>query len=147
LAAAVGVENWRAGQKPEDKVARLNALAEQGHKVLMVGDGLNDAPALAAAHVSMSPANASDISQTAADFVFQGRDLSAVTEAIKVAKFAHRLVLQNFSLAFLYNAVAIPLAVSGMVTPLLAAIAMSASSLVVCLNSLRLRIARERAQS
>jgi len=139
LATVVGIDNWRAQQKPEEKVARLNALRADGCKVLMVGDGLNDAPALAAAHASISPSSAADISQTAADFVFQGRELSAVPEVLKVAKFSRSLVLQNFSLAFLYNAIAIPLAVAGFVTPLFAAIAMSASSLIVCLNSLRLK--------
>ncbi|MEX1037124.1 MAG: heavy metal translocating P-type ATPase [Sneathiella sp.] len=147
LATALGVENWRAQQKPEDKVNRLKSLVAKGNKPLMVGDGLNDAPALAAAHVSLSPASAADISQTAADFVFQGRDLLAVPETIYVACVARRLILQNFSLAFLYNAIAIPLAVAGIVTPLIAAIAMSASSLVVCLNSLRLRLERTDVQS
>ncbi len=142
LATALGIENWRAQQKPEDKVNRLKSLIAAGHKPLMVGDGLNDAPALAAAHVSLSPASAADISQTTADFVFQGRDLQAVPETIYVAKAARRLILQNFSLAFLYNAIAIPLAVAGIVTPLIAAVAMSASSLIVCLNSLRLRLER-----
>ncbi|MEH6545469.1 MAG: heavy metal translocating P-type ATPase [Sneathiella sp.] len=142
IAGELGIENWKAQQKPEDKVARLEALREAGRKVVMIGDGLNDAPALAAAHVSISPSTAADISQTAADFVFQGRSLTAVFETIKVAKFAHRLVVQNFSLAFLYNAIAVPLAVAGFVTPLFAAIAMSASSLAVCLNSLRLRLER-----
>lgn len=142
IAVELGIKNWKARQKPEDKVARLAVLREQGRKVVMIGDGLNDAPALAAAHVSISPSTAADISQTAADFVFQGRSLTAVFESIKVAKLAHKLVVQNFSLAFLYNAIAVPLAVAGFVTPLFAAIAMSASSLAVCLNSLRLRLER-----
>jgi P-type Cu2+ transporter len=140
VALELGIDIWRAQQKPEDKVARLTELAAKGKKVVMIGDGLNDAPALAAAHVSISPSSAADISQTAADFVFQGRHLSAVLEAIRVARFAHSLVVQNFSLAFLYNAIAIPLAVAGFVTPLFAAIAMSASSLIVCFNSMRLRL-------
>jgi Cu2+-exporting ATPase len=124
--------------QPGGKVARLQELQEQGHKVLMVGDGLNDAPALTAAHVSMSPANASDVSQTAADFIFQGKKLNAVLETIKVARKSQTLVTQNFGLAFAYNAIAVPLAVFGFVTPLFAAIAMSASSLIVCANSMRL---------
>lgn len=143
IAVDLGIENWKAQQKPEDKVARLATLRESGRKVVMIGDGLNDAPALAAAHVSISPSTAADISQTAADFVFQGQNLAAVFETIKVAKLAHRLVVQNFSLAFLYNAIAVPLAVAGFVTPLFAAIAMSASSLAVCLNSLRLKLERD----
>ncbi|MEH6477128.1 MAG: heavy metal translocating P-type ATPase [Sneathiella sp.] len=138
IASDAGISQWRASVTPEDKVQRLEELKEAGKKVLMVGDGLNDAPALATAYVSMSPSTASDVSQTAADFIFQGRSLHAVLEAVRVARMSHRLVVQNFSLAFAYNAIAVPLAVFGFVTPLFAAIAMSSSSLIVCANSMRL---------
>ena len=135
VAERVGISHWRAGCSPEEKCAELAAA---GGKVLMVGDGLNDAPALAAAHASLSPATAIDVSQTAADVVFQGDLLAPVVEAIAVARRADSLVRQNFALAFLYNGVTIPLAVLEVVTPLLAAVAMSASSLVVIGNALRL---------
>lgn len=138
VARDVGIEHWTSDVRPEGKVDRLQTLHDTGHKVLMVGDGLNDAPALTTAHVSMSPASAADVSQTAADFVFQGRSLSSVVETLRVARLSQRLVTQNFSLAFAYNAIAVPLAVLGFVTPLFAAIAMSASSLIVCANSMRL---------
>ena len=147
MAVDAGIDHWQAGIKPEGKVARLEVLKKEGRTVLMVGDGLNDAPALAAANVSISPATASDVSQTAADFVFQGRKLGAVVEAVKVSRMAHSLVLQNFGLAFLYNAIAIPLAVLGFVTPLFAAIAMSSSSLVVVFNSMRLKIGERKEMS
>jgi len=143
VAGALGVDEWRAACRPADKIARLEELTAAGHKVLMVGDGLNDAPALRAASVSMSPASAMYLSQTAADLVFQGDGLGAVVETVRTARVARMLILQNFGLAVVYNAIAIPLAVAGFVTPLIAAIAMSSSSLVVTLNALRLRLGGE----
>ena len=142
LAEELGIENWRAGARPDAKIARLQELTKEGRKVAMVGDGLNDAPALRAAHVSISPADAADVSQTAADFIFQGARLAPVIEAVDVARKSRRLVFENFGLALAYNAVAVPLAVAGYVTPLVAAIAMSSSSITVTLNSLRLNLAR-----
>ncbi|MEG3619049.1 heavy metal translocating P-type ATPase metal-binding domain-containing protein [Magnetovibrio sp. PR-2] len=137
-AELAGIEDWHAGLKPGDKVDHLLQLAQDGKKAMMVGDGLNDAPALAAAHVSQSPSSAADVSQTAADVVFQGDKLAPVLESLKVAKLADKLIKQNFALSFLYNAFTIPLALAGYVTPLIAAVAMSTSSLVVIGNSLRL---------
>ena len=142
VAAALGITDFAAEASPADKAARLAALAAAGHRPLMVGDGLNDAPALAAGFASMSPADASAIAQTEADFIFQGKRLAPVLEAIDMARRARRLILQNFCLAVGYNAIAIPLAISGLVTPLIAALAMSASSIAVTLNAFRLRRAR-----
>ncbi|MGI9493425.1 MAG: HAD-IC family P-type ATPase, partial [Geminicoccaceae bacterium] len=138
VAATLGIERWQAERAPAEKVERLEQLAEEGERVLMVGDGLNDAAALAAAHVSLSPASAVDISQSAADAVFQGKRLMPVVETLRTAGQASRLVRQNLALALGYNVVTIPLAVAGMVTPLIAAVCMSASSLIVVGNALRL---------
>jgi Cu2+-exporting ATPase len=138
IADRLGIAEWHAGCSPADKTKHLEAWAGESRKVLMVGDGLNDAPALAAAYVSLSPATAVDIAQTTADAVFQGSHLAPVLELIDTAKRAERLVKQNIALSFAYNILTVPLAVMGFVTPLIAAIAMSTSSIVVVLNSLRL---------
>jgi Cu2+-exporting ATPase len=127
-----------AGMRPEDKLAAIDRLAAGGAKVLMVGDGLNDGPALAAGHASIAPASASDVGQTAADAVFMGDSLAPITTAVLVARRTMRIVRQNFTIAISYNMVAIPLAFMGLVTPLVAALAMSGSSIIVVANALRL---------
>lgn len=142
VARECGIETWAAGQRPDQKIARLTELKERGRKVLMVGDGLNDAPALAAAHASLSPSTAADISQTAADGIVQGARLAPIIETLAVAKAARHMALQNFALAIGYNIFFVPLAVAGFVTPLIAAVAMSASSITVTANAVRLRTMR-----
>ncbi len=139
ISAKLSLDWYWADHRPADKVAQLGTLAEAGHKVLMVGDGLNDGPALRAAHVSMAPSTASDVGRMAADFVFTRPSLASVPQTHRLACAAGRIVRQNFGLALAYNTIAVPLAIAGFVTPLVAAIAMSASSVVVVCNSLRLR--------
>jgi Cu2+-exporting ATPase len=138
VAASLGIDDWRARCAPADKVAHLEARSAAGAHPLMVGDGLNDGPALAAAASSMAPAEASDLSRTAADIVMTGDRLDDVSLALDTARKAHRLILQNFAIAACYNATAIPIAVLGYASPLAAAIAMSTSSILVILNALRL---------
>ncbi|MCB1558291.1 MAG: cadmium-translocating P-type ATPase [Alphaproteobacteria bacterium] len=138
VAAELGIEDVRGEMTPVDKFSRMEILKKDGHKVAMIGDGLNDAPTIAGADVSISPSSAIDMTQNAADIVFMGEGLGAVVTAYKTAVFSNKLVRENFLLAVAYNVVAVPLAVLGFVTPLVAAIAMSGSSLIVIANSFRL---------
>jgi Cu2+-exporting ATPase len=137
VARALGIDDWQARATPADKSAAVTALRDGGADVLMVGDGLNDTAALAAAHVSISPASALDAARVASDIVLVGKDLSALAEARDVAVQATRRIRENFQIATVYNVVAVPLAVAGLATPLIAALAMSLSSITVSLNALR----------
>ncbi len=140
VARRLGIKQWRASVTPAEKIEAIERLKSQGHRVLMVGDGLNDAPALAAAHVSLSPITAAHLTQAQADAVFLGDRLAPVLRAVAVARRARSLMKQNLALTVIYNALAVPIAIAGLVTPLIAAIAMSGSSILVTLNALRARL-------
>ncbi|MBB4953453.1 Cu2+-exporting ATPase [Agrobacterium vitis] len=138
LAATLGIADFHAGLAPAEKVEFCKAQEQAGHYLLMVGDGINDAPALTAAYVSMAPATASDVGRQAADFVFLHDSLDAVPFAMDVSRRAGRLIRENFILAIGYNVLAVPIALLGYASPLIAAVAMSTSSMLVVVNALRL---------
>jgi Cu2+-exporting ATPase len=138
IAARTGIDDWHAGLTPEQKLHSIRELASSGRRVLMVGDGINDAPALTAAHASMSPGDATDVATAAADALFRGVSLAPVSLAIDLAQGAIRQMRVNVILALAYNLVAVPVAMLGLLTPPLAAAAMSSSSLLVVLNAVRL---------
>jgi Cu2+-exporting ATPase len=137
VAAGLGLDEAFAGLDPSQKIARIEALRAEGRKVLMVGDGINDAPALAAAHVSISPVTAAHLAQASADAVFLGDSLAPVSACIAIGKRARSIMAQNLWLAVGYNFIAVPIAIAGHATPLVAALAMSGSSVIVTLNALR----------
>jgi Cu2+-exporting ATPase len=139
LADRLGIVTWQAGVLPADKAARIAGLSAEGRKVLMVGDGLNDTAALAAAHVSISPASALDAARVASDIVLLGQDMAPIADAVRISRQATRRMVENFLISGGYNVVAVPLALVGMATPLAAALAMSLSSITVSLNAMRLK--------
>ncbi|MEY4696039.1 MAG: cadmium-translocating P-type ATPase [Pseudomonadota bacterium] len=139
LADRLGIDDWTAGALPAEKAARVAAQTEAGHRVLMVGDGLNDTAALAAAHVSISPASALDAARVASDIVLLGQDMAPLGDALRISRQATRRIVENFLISGAYNIVAVPLALIGSATPLAAALAMSLSSITVSLNALRLK--------
>ncbi|WP_375255436.1 heavy metal translocating P-type ATPase [Yoonia sp.] len=139
IAAALNIATWQAGTTPEEKVAYIDALADKGAKVLMVGDGLNDTGALAAAYASVSPATAADASRAASDIVLLNDSLIPLVELPIVARAALARIKENFTISTIYNVIAVPIALAGFATPLIASIAMSASSITVLLNALRLK--------
>lgn len=139
LAARLGIAEWTAGALPAEKAAEVAAMTRDGCRVLMVGDGLNDTAALAAAHVSVSPASALDAARVASDIVLLGQDMAPIGDALRISRQASRRIVENFGISAAYNVIAVPLALIGMATPLAAAAAMSLSSITVSLNALRLK--------
>ena len=139
LAQRLGIGEWASGQLPAEKAARVTGLTAEGARVLMVGDGLNDTAALAAAHVSISPASALDAARVASDIVLLGQDMAPIADAVRIAGQSSRRIVENFLISGSYNVVAVPLALTGHATPLAAALAMSLSSITVTLNALRLK--------
>jgi len=140
LAAQLGIQHFDAEQLPDDKLARLKQLQAEGHKVAMVGDGINDAPVLAAADLSISLSMGTDLARAASDLIINGGHLSPLPDSIQITSKMMRIIRQNFIWAIAYNVVAVPFSMAGFVQPWLAAIGMSLSSLFVVLNALRLRV-------
>ena len=139
LAERLGIATWKAGVLPAEKAARVAELSAAGRRVLMVGDGLNDTAALAAAHVSISPATALDAARVASDIVLLGQDMAPIADAVRIGRQSARRMVENFVISGGYNVIAVPLALVGLATPLAAALAMSLSSITVSLNAMRLK--------
>lgn len=139
FAHRIGITKWVAEALPQDKAARIAQLTDSGKHVLMVGDGLNDTAALAGAHASISPASALDAARVASDVVLLGKSLEPIADALSTSRVAIKRIRQNFTIATWYNIIAVPLAVAGLCSPLIAALAMSSSSITVSLNALRLK--------
>jgi P-type Cu2+ transporter len=138
VAAAVGVTDWHGAMTPEDKLALVRAHQQSGQTVAMIGDGVNDAPVLAGADVSIAMAGGTPLAQTSADLVLLGESLAPVAEGVETARRTLRIVRQNLAWSAAYNALALPLAAVGYIAPWIGALGMSASSLLVVLNALRL---------
>ncbi len=126
------------GLSAQDKMEQLKQAQKQGYKVAMTGDGVNDSPVFGAAHISIAMGCGADITKSGADVILLNNKMSSIETLIKVAHKTRRIVFQNYLWAFGYNAIVLPLAVAGYITPYMAVIGMSASSILVITNSLRL---------
>ena len=139
LATVLGIKDARGAQSPEDKFSAVRAMQDAGHTVIMVGDGVNDAPVLGQAQVSVAMAQGADLARAHADTVLLGNSLTALSHGVRLARKTVAIVRQNLVWSVVYNAVALPFAMAGWITPWMAGIGMSASSLLVVLNALRLQ--------
>ncbi|MDX1296507.1 MAG: HAD-IC family P-type ATPase, partial [Sulfurimonadaceae bacterium] len=140
IAGEVGIENYQSGLSPDEKAKVIASLHDEGRVVVMAGDGVNDILALANADIGIAMGNGSDIAIDVSDVVLLNDTLSSLEEAFKISRTTYRLVKQNLGISLIYNAVTIPLAMAGYVIPLVAAISMSFSSLLVVGNSMRIRL-------
>ncbi|KPW23169.1 Copper-translocating P-type ATPase, partial [Pseudomonas cannabina pv. alisalensis] len=138
VADALGIDDARGSRRPDDKLAELHQLQAQGRRVLMIGDGVNDVPAMAAADISVAMGSATDLAKTSADAVLLCNRLPVLIDALNLARRTRRIIIENLMWAALYNGLMLPFAALGWVTPVWAAIGMSVSSLIVVLNALRL---------
>ncbi|WP_086481522.1 heavy metal translocating P-type ATPase [Oceanospirillum sanctuarii] len=147
VAQATGIRNIRSGASPEDKLSHIRKLQEQGERIIMVGDGVNDIPVLAGADISIAMGNATDLAKTSADAILMSGQLQRIAEGITLTRKTRRIIRQNLAWSAGYNLTALPLAAAGIIPPYLAAIGMSASSLIVVLNALRLNAKLPRLKS
>jgi Cu2+-exporting ATPase len=138
IAAKLAIDEAHYECTPEDKLEIIKTAQERGERVVMIGDGINDAPVLAGADASIAPAHGALLAQTNADVILLGNSLAPLTTAVEMSRKTMRIVRQNLAWAIVYNSLALPLAAAGYVPPWAAAIGMSASSLIVVLNALRL---------
>jgi len=138
VAAELGIDEARGGLRPDDKLQVLQQLHQEGRKVLMLGDGVNDVPVLAAADISVAMGSATDLAKTSADAVLLSNRLDALVQAFTLARRTRRVIIENLLWAALYNGLMLPFAALGWITPVWAAVGMSISSLTVVLNALRL---------
>ncbi len=138
VAERTGIETWYAEQSPQMKMEFLESLQEDGKTVLMVGDGINDAPVLSVANISMTVSGASELANSTADFIITGKSLKYISYTLETGYRTRSVIRQNLLWALAYNLLAVPFAAAGLIVPWMAALGMSLSSLLVVLNSGRL---------
>jgi Cu2+-exporting ATPase len=147
VANRTGIKRWSAEQNPKMKMQYIEALQSAGKNVLMVGDGINDAPVLSVANVSMTVSGSSELANSTADFILTGHSLSLVDYVFVTSHKTRRIIKQNLLWALGYNLIAVPFAAAGLIAPWMAALGMSLSSLLVVINSGRLAKSAKRSNT